>query len=197
MATKAKPTRKKRPAKPIQSPDLDAIDRLEQELKTESDRGAVLIAGAMLEEALRNLLLTHLVPAASSTDTLLDGPNSPFGTYAAKIDGAFRLGLISPKFARDLHIIRRLRNDVAHAPKGFSFSDPHARERVMQLCKSHGIYERSPRWVASSKTAPNSRDQFSETSSWMLFFLTGELARVVTLTTPEPEFGYTMSMDDE
>ena len=107
---------------PEPGPDFEAVFRLQAELKGESPRGIVLVSAAMLEEALRELLVAFLVPNASASDTLFDGPMAPFGSFSAKIDAAYRLGLVSDKFCRDLHVIRRIRNDVAHQPRGFAWS---------------------------------------------------------------------------
>ncbi|BCM25101.1 hypothetical protein [Methyloradius palustris] len=177
-------------------PDFDAVMRLQAELKSESPRGVVLIATAMLEEALIELLLAFLIPNPSSSDTLFDGPNSPFGSFSAKIDGAYRLGLISDKFCRDLHIIRRIRNDVAHQPQRFQFEDASPKGRIESLSKSHGIYDRSPNWIKSTGL-PSCRDQFLEAASWMLFFLSAERPRVKAIAPTTQEFGYRATMDSE
>ena len=65
---------------PRPGPDFDAVLRLQAELKNESPRGVALISAAMLEEALRELLMAFLVPNPSSSDTLFDGPTSPLGS---------------------------------------------------------------------------------------------------------------------
>lgn len=177
-------------------PDFDAVIRLQAELKNESSRGVILISAAMLEEALRELLSRFLVPNPSSSDTLLDGPTSPFGSFSAKIDGAYRLSLISDAFCRDLHIIRRIRNEVAHKPQGFSFDDPAAKSRIEALAQSHGIFARSPNWVAKRHGQVSLRDQFIETASWMLFFLAATRERINPLKARKPEFGYSVTLDD-
>lgn len=176
--------------------DFDAVGRLKKELKEESPRGVVLIATAMLEELLRELMLVFLIPNPSSSDTLFDGPNSPFGSLSSKIDGAYRMGLISNSFCRDLHVIRRIRNEVAHQPQSFSFEDPSARNRIEALTKSHGMYSRSPKWV-EKKGYPNLRDQFLEAASWMLFFLAAEKERLPTVRARGQEFGYHVTMDSD
>lgn len=181
---------------PPPGPDFDAVIRLQSELKDESARGVVLIATAMLEEALRELLLAFLVPNASAADTLLDGPNSPLGTLSAKIDAAYRFGLVSHSFCRDLHLIRRLRNEVAHQPKGFKFEDPGSEQRVVALSQSHGLFARSPKWV-SEHGAPDLRGQFIEASSWMLFYLAAERERTRPRLPRSQEFGYLATLDHE
>ena len=175
-------------------PDFDAVTRLQAELKAESPRGVALVSAAMLEEALRELLMAFLVPNASSSDTLLDGPNSPLGTFSAKIDGAYRLGLVSHSFCRDLHVIRRLRNDVAHQPKGFQFEDPAPKQRVLALSKSHGLFVRSPKWMERQGQLAL-QEQFVEAASWMLFFLAAERERIKPLAPRHQEFGYVSTLD--
>ena len=179
---------------PKHGPDFDAVIRLQAELKDESPRGVVLIATAMLEEALRELLVAYLVPNASSSDTLLDGLNSAVGTFSSKIDIAYRLGLVSHSFCRDLHVIRRIRNDVAHQPKGFKFEDASPEQRILALSKSHGLFSRSPKWVEQNGQ-PSLRDQFIEASSWMLFFLAAERERLKPLHPRSQEFGYVTTFD--
>jgi len=55
-------------------------------LRTESDRAALIIAAAMLDELLSELLRSRLVPSASRDDSLFDGPNAPFSSFSARID---------------------------------------------------------------------------------------------------------------
>jgi len=175
-------------------PDFEAVTRLQAELEGESPRGTVLVATSMLEEMLRELISAYLVPNPSSSDTLLDGPNAPFGSFSGKIDAAYRLGLISNQFCRDLHLIRKIRNDVAHQPKSFRFEDSSPSSRIEALTKSHGIFARSPKWVEEHGT-PSLREQFTETTSWMLFFLAAEKARVKATKPSDLEFGYFSTLD--
>jgi DNA-binding MltR family transcriptional regulator len=176
-------------------PDFDGVLRLYKELDKESDRGAVLVAGAMLEEALAALLVTHFVANPTATDPLFDGPNAPLQSFSAKIDAGYRMGLFSDRFCRDLHVIRRIRNDVAHRAAGCSFQDTSIADRVRALTASHGIFKRSPKWVAK-KGSPEIRTQFIEAASWMLFYLIAERGRTKHLTAKHLEFGYLVTMDD-
>ncbi|POD29683.1 hypothetical protein BKM14_20605 [Pseudomonas syringae pv. syringae] len=175
-------------------PDFDAVKRFEKELGDESPRGVVLIGTAMLEEKLRELMIAALVPNPSSSDTLFDGPNSAFGSLSSKIDGAYRMGLISNTFCRDLHVIRRLRNDVAHEPQSFRFEDPSPKNRIESLSNSHGMYKRSPKWVEKHGT-PSLKAQFIEAVSWMIFRLAAEKERCPVQSSPILEFGYRFTFD--
>lgn len=181
---------------PEPGPDFNAVSRLQSELRGESPRGIVLVSAAMLEEALKEIMIGHLVPNSSATDTLFDGPSSPFGSFSAKIDGAYRLDLISHQFCRDLHIIRRIRNEVAHQPKGFTFDERNTKDRISALSQSHGIFIRSPKWVIENGQ-PSLQDQFLEAATWMLFFLAAERERVKVLQSRTAEFGYKATMDHE
>src|SRR5690348_13100633 len=89
-------------------------DLLHQEFSKETDRAAVIVAASMLDELLRTILVARLVPVSSATDELFDGANAPVGTFSARIEMAYRVGLVSVKFARDLHLVRKIRNDFAH-----------------------------------------------------------------------------------
>lgn len=181
---------------PEPGPDFDAVARLQSELRGESPRGIVLVSSALLEEALSELMLGFLLPNPSSSDSLFDGPTSPFGSFSSKIDGSFRLGLISHQFCRDLHLIRKIRNDVAHRPKGFTFEEPSAKARVLALTQSHGIFSRSPKWV-EKRGEPSLQEQFLEAATWMIFFLAAERARVKGIHPRGLEFGYKASIDHE
>ncbi len=150
----------------------------------------------MLEEALRELLITFLAPNPSASDSLFDGANAPLQSYSAKIDAAYRVGLLSDRFARDLHLIRKIRNDVAHRPASCDFNDTSIKDRVAALSKSHGIFERSPE-RNKQHGVPSVRDQFIEAAAWMLFYLAAERPRVKPVPTHAPEFGYMVSLDKE
>ncbi|HWH73212.1 MAG TPA: hypothetical protein VNV16_03000 [Methylibium sp.] len=181
---------------PEYGPDFEAVLKLQRELEAESDRGAILVASAMIEEELRRLLDAYFVPGASTPDTLFDGANAPLSSFSAKIDIAYRAGRVSEQLCRDLHLVRKIRNDVAHRPSGCTFEDPSLRDRVLALTKSHGLYERSPKWAARIGT-PTIRHQFAEATSWMIFFLAAERARTSHLPARGREFAYRMSMDHD
>ena len=177
-------------------PDFEAVARMHKELDSESDRGAVLVSSAMLEDALRELLKAFLTPNASSTDSLFDGANAPLSSFSATIDTAYRVGLVSDRFARDLHLVRKIRNDVAHRPASCDFTDTSIKDRISALSKSHGIFARSPeRHKIFGR--PTVREEFIEAAAWMLFFLAAERKRVKPVPVAAPEFGYMVSLDAE
>ena len=140
-----------------------------QEFKKESPRACVILSVAILEKALETVLKARLVPTSSSEDDLIEVPYAPIATFNAKIDLAHRLGLISTKFCRDLHIIRKIRNDFAHNITGCSFEDSSVRSRITELNRSSGIIDRNP---DTRKTfVEGVRGDFQMSVSWMLWYL--------------------------
>src|SRR5438128_2585584 len=87
--------------------------RFAEDFKSESDRAAVILGAAKLDMMLFQILQARLVSCATGKDELLEGDN-PLSTFSARINVAFRLGLITSELARALHLVRRIRNSFAH-----------------------------------------------------------------------------------
>ena len=171
---------------------VDYHTLLHDEFEKETDRAAVIVAASMLDELLRTLLVAKLVPVSSSSDELFDGSNAPLGTFSARIEIAYRTGLVSVKFARDLHLVRRIRNDFAHNIHGASFDDTRVKQRISELDNSNGIFARSPRTAEAEKTA---RAHFLAAVSWMIFHLERQASFVKAIDQCEEEWGYSYCAD--
>ena len=174
---------------------VESLNRLAEEMDSESERGAILVAAAMLENALVDLLQSYLVPKPLSSDSLFDGAAAPLASFSARIDLAYRIGLISDGFARDLHIIRRIRNDFAHRPSSCTLNEESALARITELDRSHGIFERSPKFFALGQP-PSPRKRFLQAASWMLYLLEAERVRIQRIEPGAVEFGYALSYDN-
>lgn len=79
----------------------------------ESFRGGLMIAAAHLEECLLQLLVNFMIPEKEVLR--LFQQRQPLGDFGSKIDVSFGFGVISQKEKHDLHIIRKMRNAVAHS----------------------------------------------------------------------------------
>jgi hypothetical protein len=102
------------------------------EFGKESDRAAVILASAKVDELLRLAIVKRLLPSPTERDHMLE-PEGPIGSSGARINLSYRLGLIDAAFARALHLLRRIRNDFAHESAGGRLdSGPHA-DRVREL----------------------------------------------------------------
>jgi DNA-binding MltR family transcriptional regulator len=169
---------------------VDYYEILRTEFSKETDRAAVILTGSIADELLRSLLAGRFVPVSSSSDELFDGANAPLGTFSSRIEMAYRLGEISVKFARDLHLIRKIRNEFAHNIHGCSFDDARVRSRITELSNSHGIIQRSPHRY---EAPPSTRDQFLEAASWMIFHLNELIKETNALSPRAEEWGYGFS----
>jgi DNA-binding MltR family transcriptional regulator len=175
---------------------MDYYELLHKEFAKESDRACVIVAGAMLDELLRSLLLAYLVPTTTSDDPLFDTVNAPLATFSARIEIAFRCGIISQRFARDLHLVRKIRNDFAHNIQGCNFDDTRVRSRVLALSRSNSIIHRSPKQFPKGEDTP-SRTHFLESVGWMIWYLDCKAEETVSIAPAETEWGYDYSHDEE
>lgn len=171
---------------------VDYHNLLHGEFARETDRAAVIVAASMLDELLRSLLVAKLVPVSSSNDELFDGANAPLGTFSARIEMAYRTGMISVKLARDLHLVRRIRNDFAHNIHGASFEDTRVKQRIAELDNSNGIFSRSPE---AAKVRSTARSHFLEAVSWMIYHLETLASEVTALVQCNEEWGYRYCAD--
>jgi DNA-binding MltR family transcriptional regulator len=105
------------------------------EFAKESDRACVILGAAKIDILLKQLLLRLFLPSTSNTDELLDG-DSALGTFSAKIQLAYRLGLLDAEFTRALNLIRKIRNEFAHEASTVSLSHPSHRDRIKHLVSS-------------------------------------------------------------
>lgn len=101
---------------PTDNTDTPRFKALFEELKKESDRSAVLLAAAWIETVLGDILASVLrPPAKADLPDLLDGKGQqPLGSFSARTDILYRLGMIHADFFWALHYLRKLRNDFAH-----------------------------------------------------------------------------------
>jgi DNA-binding MltR family transcriptional regulator len=159
-----------------------------REFAKESDRACVILSVAMLDHALETLLKARLVPTSSSEDEILEGAYAPISTFNARIDLAHRIGLISSQLCRDLHIIRKIRNDFAHNITNCSFEDSSVRSRLIELSRSSPIIEALPEVRETFQTGL--RGDFQMTASWMLWYLWSMARRVSSIKPASSEECY-------
>jgi hypothetical protein len=173
----------------------DWMNLFMKEFGKESDRACVILSAAMMDTALEIALKTYFLPTGSSHDSLLEGQDAPLSSFGARIDIAYRLGLISTKFHRDLHIIRKIRNDFAHDISGCSFENMSVRNRINELIRSSGIVRRCPkRRKGYGDEGP--KGDFQMTISWMLWHLCNLPEKLQTIAPSAEEFGYTFKDAD-
>lgn len=102
------------------------------ELRGESDRACGMIAGALLDELLLRLLRHAFIAEAPKDLFEYDGAA---GSFSARINLAYSTGLITTEEHKNLHIIRRIRNDFGHSVMDqlYSFDTDTIRDRALDL----------------------------------------------------------------
>ncbi len=177
------------PGESVPSTADEWLEAIHLQFRAESDRAAAIVVAAMLDVALASLLRRRLLEAPSPYRSLLDGDRAPLSTFAAKIDAAYQLGLISKYMARDLHLVRKIRNDFAHNPLHLTFDSESVRNRVRALEQASDYNRRYP--ATRSAVGPTgSRWDFLGLTAWMLYALHRLLDDVAQVRSPTPEFGY-------
>lgn len=121
------------------SQERQDFDRYYELIKSESDRGGVLIAASLLENILETKISERLVPSTQRKDPLLHGANAPLGNFSSKIEAAYRLGIIWKEMRDLLSLFRRLRNDFAHSPTTANLESPQNRDRLTALFQKDPI----------------------------------------------------------
>ncbi len=124
-------------------------------LNGESERGAVLIAGAYLDDLLKDVIQAFLINNKGAKK-LFTGANAPLGTFSARSAAAFALGLVSQREFEEIERIREIRNLFAHH-KRISLKDDKIAAKCRQLTFSAvgpaGLDKASPKALFNSAAA--------------------------------------------
>ena len=107
------------------------LSKFAKEFQAESDRGAALVAASLLDERLKDILQAFFADVPQSQE-LLEGFNAPLGTFSARINAAYSLGLLQENEYGECNIVRRIRNEFGHKWKDVSFDSPS----IKKLCDS-------------------------------------------------------------
>ena len=108
-----------------------SLENIESELEKQTDRGAAIIACAILDEFLTEAIENRLLMNKRVADRLFNyEKNGPLAHFAAKIDVGFAIGILKSEMWNDLHLIRRIRNHFAHRSEALKFSDT----KISRLC---------------------------------------------------------------
>ena len=110
----------------------DQMIRFLAEVYSESDRAAAILAAAAIDQRLTRLLYKLFGPETSQSTSLFR-PDDPLGSLAAKIEVAFRTGIIGEDLHRELHLLRKIRNKFAHSEKLLSFAESPIRDFAGEL----------------------------------------------------------------
>lgn len=174
--------------------NLNDFNFLLSQFYKESDRAAVILIVSIIDNLLETLLKSYLVPNPSSSDSLFDNPTSPLANLNSKIDILFRIGLISSKFSRDLHLIRKVRNSFAHDIYGCDFEDGSVKSRIRELKNSFSKAFHDRLKMFKTNNIPGltngARGEFLLIGCLMIFRLNNLIDKKVELCEQELEWFY-------
>ena len=112
--------------------NFSRVLQFRETLTPESDRGCALIAVAYLDESMYKLFRKCLVSDDKVARAFMR-PDGPLGSFSSRIDCAYLLGRISPTIHRELHLIRKIRNDFGHKSEPITFEFPPVASRCSEL----------------------------------------------------------------
>jgi hypothetical protein len=101
------------------------------------DASFVLTTSAICEESLAGLIRINMRPLSETLKARLFTAYGPLGSFSAKIDIALGFSLITPNHAKDLHIIRRIRNEFAHSISAIHFDSPQVERLFKRFAQWH------------------------------------------------------------
>jgi DNA-binding MltR family transcriptional regulator len=105
-----------------------------REIEESHDRAAAVVAAAFVEDRLATALKARFHQDEAITGNLFRS-SGPLGSFKAKIDLAYLVGLCSKEAHSDLDIIRRIRNEFAHELTTKTFES----QRVNDLTKNFAL----------------------------------------------------------
>jgi DNA-binding MltR family transcriptional regulator len=148
----------------------------EKSIRRESTRAKVVLSVCYLDELLHQLIRMVLAARTRKDDPLFDGTNAPLGTFSAKIELAYRLGLIGHEVEQSLQYIRKIRNRFAHEISTCTFDDPEVLAWNREL---HRLNDRaSPE--TRSRFSPGPIGDFEKSVSWLVYWLKSAVQRLPT-----------------
>jgi len=115
----------------MQLSTAEDLAKFVDELHRETDRGLPLVGAALIDDRLTETLRAFFCEAPSSK-RLLDDGNAPLGTFSSRTEACYSLGLIDDFEYAEIGLIRKVRNEFAHAKHGMRFSN----SRIQGLCSS-------------------------------------------------------------
>ena len=111
------------------------------ELRSETDRGATILAGVWIDELLKRKLSTLFTEGNSDARRKLFDFSGPFAAFSSKILAAYCLGWIDSDIHHDIDLLRKIRNLFAHELHGLNLESPRVRQLIDKFKVPHRHYD--------------------------------------------------------
>jgi len=133
-------------------PTGDDLESYSKFVVAESDRGAAIMAAALVEKALEEVIRSYLGdPGGGVQDTWFKGALAPFRTFSAKIALGRGLAIYGEHMEARLTIIRNVRNAFAHRMIPLDFTHPTLVEECIKLAPDPEKHrDTSRKWIFAS-----------------------------------------------
>lgn len=115
----------------------EQISALAEELERHSDRGAGLLAAAVLEDALAVTIQLRLQELSSDCRESLFGRTAPFSSFTTKIELGFALGLYGTEVCKAIEMIRDVCGRFTDKIEIQSFDDSRITELLNKAMTPH------------------------------------------------------------
>jgi len=147
-----------------------------EEISEGSPRVVVVVATALLEDALRWCICGYLIPRgyrvtlpAEDQTHVFDSEIAPLNTFHAKIVMGYSLGIYGKITRDDLHRIKRIRNAFAHSFRPITFDTPEVSKECLDLYYLDLLVARKSRKPVKKTT--DARYNFIHTTRLMIVHL--------------------------
>jgi hypothetical protein len=121
------------PGKPgLSDSENDALAQAFVDIESSPDRAVGIVAAAFVEDRIAEAIKSRLHQDTALLDDTFRS-SGPLGSFAAKIDMAFLMGLYSKDTWKDLGAIRKIRNEFAHNVLADSFEAGRVRDWANSL----------------------------------------------------------------
>jgi DNA-binding MltR family transcriptional regulator len=114
----------------LKLPTQEEIEATVKDFRTQTDRGVAIMAVSLLEQMLEIVLTLRMMPLTNKSYAVMFGTMAPLSSFAAKIEMALTLGVISENFYYQLHALRKVRNTFAHRIEALTFDHPEIRKAM-------------------------------------------------------------------
>ncbi len=140
------------------------IQKLLDVLNKEPDLSAILVATSYIDACLGSILERKFIESSISRQ-LLDGRSGALGTFAARSDICYVLGLIDKSLYKDLIKIAEIRNEVAHHHLALDFNFPSVEKLCGELAYVKSLKDgNSGKPLGLEKHMQGARSQFVMTT---------------------------------
>jgi len=120
--------------------DPKAVEEALIVLRRESDRGAILVAIAILDDVFLSRLNQLLDRGNSDArNRLLKPPLGALGSFSAKVDLAYCIGMIPTQIYADIKLLNKLRNLCAHEWGDFAITEDIVEKFIQPMVMKKAI----------------------------------------------------------